>query len=130
MFDFIKDKGKILIELLVYKSMQITLITSCFLIILIWLCSIKNVFFIKTSCIIFFFSMALLGLWLGLGTIYRWQTFKKAYKNIDLERYLGGFGSLIYVVLGFITFAIGIYMIFHIINTDLHQVNLEFSKNK
>jgi hypothetical protein len=118
MFDFIKDKGKISIELLVYKSMQIAVYASCFFVFLTWLCSIKNVIFIKIVATTFFLSMAPLGLWLALGTIYRWQTFKKTYKRFDLERSLGGLGSIIYVVFGFIIFIFSFYITFRIINND------------
>jgi hypothetical protein len=49
----------------------------------------------------FFLSVFCIGLWGILGVIFRWETFNVSYKRIDFERYLGGIGSLIYIMLGF-----------------------------
>lgn len=118
------------LEFYIYRLIPITLVLAFVLGVTIWLFQIKNILFIKTALIIFLLSTLLMGIWTFLGTIYRWKTFKQAYKRIDLERYLGGFGSIIYVIIGLLLSIFFMYLIVFILNNDLTQIEKNFSIQK
>ena len=101
-------------ELYIKRLMNISLTVSVVLLIIGKLFKINHSSFIKTTLILFSLSLFLMGIWTILGTIYRWQSFK-AYKRIDLERLFGGFGSIIYVVLGAASCLVSIFILYRII---------------
>lgn len=123
-------KKKQSFEEVIYVSMQIGLFISVLWIGVIRLFHIKNVIAIKTELILFFLDVILLSSWMIFGTIFRWKTFKKAYKSLDLEQYLGGIGSIIYVVLGITISLVMIYLVIHILTNDLEQLGKAFSTSK
>ena len=118
------------LEFYIYRLIPITLVLAFVLGVTVWLFQIKNILFIKTALITFLLSTLLMGIWTFLGTIYRWKTFKQAYKRIDLERYLGGFGSIIYVIIGLLLSIFFIYLIVFVLNNDLSQIENSFSIQK
>ena len=103
-----------MIELYLKRFINIILGISIAMMIVAKLFKINNSYFIKTALILFSLSLFLMGIWTILGTIYRWQSFK-AYKRIDLERLFGGFGSIIYVVLGAASCLVSIFILYRII---------------
>jgi purine-cytosine permease-like protein len=57
------------------------------------------------------------GLYVVLGTIYRWKSFKKGYKRIDLEAIFGtSIGRLLYVLLGISLCILAIILFFNPFN--------------
>jgi hypothetical protein len=114
--------NKILLEYWVYKFVQIVSPIAILCVLSIRLFHIKNILLVKTGFIIFAFDLFILGLWTLLGTIYRWKTFKRAYKRIDLERYFGGIGSIIYVILGVFICFFAIFSIIYLLNNDLNYI--------
>jgi hypothetical protein len=104
-----------MIELYLKRFMNIILGISIAMMIVAKLFKINNSYFIKTALILFTLSLFLMGIWTILGTIYRWKSFKKAYKRIDFERLFGGFGSIIYVIIGISTCITSIFLFYHII---------------
>ena len=125
-----KQKQKISLESFIHRFIEIFSILLIFFGIIIWLFDIHNVLIKKIVFIAFAIDAFLLGIWMSLGTIYRWKTFKTAYKSLDLERHLGGLGSIIYVILGFLICIGVIFMIIYIINTDLTPTSNTFSIEK
>jgi hypothetical protein len=76
----------------------------------------RSHYFVKLTVIVFAILLFLLGLWSSLGTIYRWKTFKRSYKRVDLERIFGGFGSILYVLIGISAIAVAGFMLFKVLN--------------
>jgi hypothetical protein len=89
-----------MLELYLNRIQKVSIFTSIILLTIAKLFSIKNAYFIKTSLFLFSIALFAMGLWGILGTIYRWKSFKKGFKSIDFERYFGGIGSIIYVIIG------------------------------
>ena len=125
-----KQGQKILLESLIHKYLQIISTILVFFWLIIWLFDIHNILIIKIGLGVFAIDVFLMGAWMSLGTIYRWKTFKLAHKRLDLERYLGGLGSIIYVIFGFLVCIGVVFMIFYIINTDLTSTANMFSIRK
>ncbi len=110
--------------------MRIGIFISVITLGMIRLFDIKSIIVIKTGLIVFLLGVIPSCVWMVFGTIYRWKTFKKAYKRLDLERYLGGIGSIIYVVLGITISLVMIYLVIHIITNDLGQLDKAFSSQR
>lgn len=111
--------NKILLEYWVYKFVQIISPIAVLCILSLRLFHIKNILLVKIGFIVLAIDVFILGLWVFLGTIYRWKTFKRAYKRIDLERYFGGIGSIIYVILGVFICCFAIFSVIYLLNNDL-----------
>ncbi len=104
-----------MIELYLKRFINIILGISIAMMIVAKLFKINNSYFIKTALILFSLSLFLMGIWTILGTIYRWKSFKKAYKRIDFERLFGGVGSIVYVILGAASCLASIFIFYRII---------------
>ena len=118
------------IESFIYTSMKIGLFISICMLGMIRLFHIKNVVVIKTGLIAFILDVILLSAWMVLGTIFRWKSFTMASKRLDLERHLGGIGSIIYVVFGIFCSLVMVYLLFHVLRNDLGQLGTAFSIRK
>ena len=104
-----------MIELYIKRLLNISISISTAIMVIAKLFKITNSYFVKTGMFLFVISLFLLGIWSVLGTIYRWKSFKKAYKSIDLEKIFGGFGSIIYVILGLASCMASIFLLYRII---------------
>ncbi len=92
---------------------NLSLSSSIVLMIVLSLFKVQNVFLGKLTILLFSFSLFSLSLWTILGTIYRWKSFRKAYKRIDFERYFGGFGSFIYLTFGILGCIASVFIIIY-----------------
>jgi hypothetical protein len=97
-----KKGKKKMFELYLNRMMRVSVFTSISLLTIAKLFSIRNLYFIKTGLYLFAIALFAMGLWAIFGTIYRWKSFKKAYRSINLESYFGGIGSNLYVILGIV----------------------------
>jgi hypothetical protein len=94
-------------EKIVFSSMRISMVLALILMLILTLMGLSRThWFTKTAIGLIAVFIFLVGLWTILGSIYRWRTFKKAYRSIDFELFWGGLGSFLYVFLGLL--AIGV----------------------
>ena len=101
------------IEKYLFRAMNTSVLLVCLSIISAKILKLPlSHWFAKMTIIICALSLFFMGLWLILGTVYRWRTFKNAYKRIDLERVFGVFGSFLYVFIGFLCFIASILILY------------------
>jgi hypothetical protein len=68
--------------------------------------------FIKYILIYSFFLLVFgYGVFISVGTMRNLRSWKNHYKRIDLEKYFGDFGRVLWVIVGLVYIAISIYML-------------------
>lgn len=123
------------LEFYIYLFMRFGIIISILLWIIIasatFIFQITNVLLIKSGMVVSASTVFLLCLWMLLGTIFRWTTLIDGLRDRGAEHDLGRLkGGLFNIIFGILGCALMIYIIFHIINTDLTQIQEEFIKKR
>ena len=107
-----EKKEEKMLDIYINRTYKIGLILSILMMIIVKLFRIKDILTVKLSLYLFSISIFFLGIWVILGVIYQWKSFKKSYKRIDFEKYLGGFGNIIYLLLGTLICMCAIFLLY------------------